>query len=201
MLYTTPEQVHTSLQLKRALREVTVSVFLFLLFHFQDFRPAYRALHKLRSIPGLESVSFIALTATATKKVQQKIVQVLELRDPLILTSTVNRPNIFVSVKYVEHLFMSLEPSEVKSLKKERDISKQMILKLEDAWHNELIKRRCTTDCGIIYVHRKKDAEDAAWYLSSKYGLSIEPFHSRIGCKHEVQRRWELGQVHTVLIF
>lgn len=140
----------------------------------------------------------MALTATATKKVQRKIIRVLDLKDPLILAATVNRPNIDISVKYVEHLFMSVEPSAVKSLKEQRDISSQMILKLEDLWHNVLIKRRCTSECGIIYVHRRKDAEDATWYLSSKYGLSVEAYHSKIDFKDEVQKRWESGEVRTV---
>eukprot|EP00897_Mesotaenium_endlicherianum_P008640 jgi/Mesen1/7804/ME000408S06915 len=58
-----------------------------------DFRPSYRRLSTLRaSLPG---VPLLALTATAAHKVRADIVQSLHLRDPTILVSSFNRPNIF----------------------------------------------------------------------------------------------------------
>lgn len=57
-----------------------------------DFRPEYRNLKYLRS--KFPNIPIIALTATATKKVQADIVKQLDLPTPKIFTSSFNRPNL-----------------------------------------------------------------------------------------------------------
>lgn len=57
-----------------------------------DFRPAYRLLAAVRR--ELPCLPIMALTATATPRVQDDIVQQLRLRDPLLLRASFNRPNI-----------------------------------------------------------------------------------------------------------
>jgi len=57
-----------------------------------DFRPEYRALHRLRTI--LPSAPIHALTATATPRVRDDIVAQLGLREPEILVGTFDRPNL-----------------------------------------------------------------------------------------------------------
>ena len=62
-----------------------------------DFRPEYRKLRDMiREIDP--SLPIIALTATATPKVQDDIVKNLELRDPQIFLSSFNRPNLYYEV-------------------------------------------------------------------------------------------------------
>jgi len=57
-----------------------------------DFRPEYRQLADLReSLPG---VPVMALTATATERVQQDIIERLHLRKPRCYTASFNRPNL-----------------------------------------------------------------------------------------------------------
>ena len=58
-----------------------------------DFRPSYLRLKNLRDefFPG---VPFQALTATATRRVEANIVQALGLRDPEVVRSSLNRPNL-----------------------------------------------------------------------------------------------------------
>ena len=63
-----------------------------------DFRPEYRRLRDMMEeiAPG---VSMIALTATATPKVQQDIVENLGLRKPEIFISSFNRPNLYYEIR------------------------------------------------------------------------------------------------------
>ena len=57
-----------------------------------DFRPEYRQLAGLRDhLPG---VPFLALTATATLRVREDIVRLLQLREPRCYTASFNRPNL-----------------------------------------------------------------------------------------------------------
>lgn len=60
-------------------------------------RPAYRRLSRLRK--SLPRVPLMALTATATAKVQNDIVASLGLRSPARLAASFNRPNIIYAVK------------------------------------------------------------------------------------------------------
>lgn len=63
-----------------------------------DFRPEYRRLKEMmEEING--KVPIIALTATATPKVQSDIVKTLALRDPEILISSFNRANLYYEVQ------------------------------------------------------------------------------------------------------
>ena len=57
-----------------------------------DFRPEYRRLHELReALPGVPA---IALTATATPRVQKDILAQLGLGDPAVFLASFNRPNL-----------------------------------------------------------------------------------------------------------
>ena len=61
-----------------------------------DFRPEYRQLSLLRQ--RFPQVALMALTATATERVRQDILQQLQLQDPLIHVASFNRHNLFYEV-------------------------------------------------------------------------------------------------------
>ncbi len=63
-----------------------------------DFRPEYRRLKEMMEEIN-PKVPIIALTATATPKVQSDIVKNLSLRDPLVLISSFNRSNLYYEVQ------------------------------------------------------------------------------------------------------
>jgi RecQ family ATP-dependent DNA helicase len=62
-----------------------------------DFRPSFLNLHTLRQhLPG---VPLMALTATATPKVQEEIILRLKLQNPFRAISSFNRVNLHYSVE------------------------------------------------------------------------------------------------------
>ncbi len=63
-----------------------------------DFRPEYRRLKEMMEEIN-PTVPIIALTATATPKVQTDIVKNLALRDPEVLISSFNRANLYYEVQ------------------------------------------------------------------------------------------------------
>jgi ATP-dependent DNA helicase RecQ len=63
-----------------------------------DFRPEYRRLREMM-IQINPDIPVIALTATATPKVQSDIVKNLDLRNPEIFISSFNRPNLYYEVQ------------------------------------------------------------------------------------------------------
>ncbi len=62
-----------------------------------DFRPEYRRLREMMELINADA-PMIALTATATPKVQNDILRNLGLRDPQIFISSFNRGNLFYEV-------------------------------------------------------------------------------------------------------
>src|SRR5678816_4844420 len=62
-----------------------------------DFRPEYRRLREMMDSINAE-IPVVALTATATPKVQSDIVKNLGLRNPNIFISSFNRPNLYYEI-------------------------------------------------------------------------------------------------------
>lgn len=112
-----------------------------------DFRPEYRQLARLRkALPG---VPVMALTATATARVQNDIVAHLELREPERFVASFNRPNLTYRVVPKD------EPS------------RQII---------EFIRKR-EDESGIVYCATRAAAERVAEALSGR-GFSAQPYHA-----------------------
>jgi ATP-dependent DNA helicase RecQ len=58
-----------------------------------DFRPSYRKLAEVRGLLAPD-VPVLALTATATPRVRDEIIEALALRDPTMITLSFDRPNL-----------------------------------------------------------------------------------------------------------
>ncbi|KAJ0251064.1 ATP-dependent DNA helicase Q-like 3 [Hirschfeldia incana] len=115
-----------------------------------DFRPSYRQLSTLRD--SLADVPVLALTATAAPKVQKDVIDSLSLRNPLVLKSSFNRPNIFYEVRY-------------------KDL-------IDNAYTDlcNLIKS-CGKICAIIYCLERTTCDDLSLHLSST-GISSAAYHA-----------------------
>jgi ATP-dependent DNA helicase RecQ len=113
-----------------------------------DFRPEYRKIRQV--ITGLgEEIPIIALTATATPKVQQDIVKNLQMTDATLFKSSFNRPNLFYEIR------------------PKRDVIKEII---------RYIKYN-TNKSGIIYCLSRKKVEEVAEALNLN-GIKALPYHA-----------------------
>ncbi|MEM8807176.1 MAG: DNA helicase RecQ [Cyanobacteria bacterium P01_G01_bin.38] len=112
-----------------------------------DFRPEYRQLHRLKQ--QLPQVPLIALTATATERVRQDIVQQLRLQDPQIFISGFNRQNLYYEVKpKAKQAYSQLLP---------------------------LVKQQLGS--GIIYCLSRKRVDEVAFRLQQD-GITALPYHA-----------------------
>ncbi|HYT66533.1 MAG TPA: DNA helicase RecQ [Vicinamibacterales bacterium] len=112
-----------------------------------DFRPEYRQLGALRA--RFPRVSLHAFTATATGRVRRDIATQLELRDPIELVGSFDRPNLVYRV---------LPRSSLKT-----------------QLHGILARHR--GNAGIIYCTSRREVDALAEWLSST-GLRALPYHA-----------------------
>ena len=110
-LYLSPERLNSDFILNK-LKQIPINLIAVDEAHCisewgQDFRPSYRLIHKIREIHP--SVNIIALTATATKKVTNDVIENLNLRGASIFKKSFFRENLAYQVIYNENKIGKLE--------------------------------------------------------------------------------------------
>ncbi|XP_049579125.1 recQ-like DNA helicase BLM isoform X4 [Syngnathus scovelli] len=173
LLYVTPEKVSASNRLVSALQNLYERSLLarfvideaHCVSHWgHDFRPDYKRLNELRQ--KFPKVPMIALTATATPRVQTDILHQLSMTRPQVFTMSFNRANLKYAV-------LPKKPKKVD----------------EDCvnW----IKRHYPRDSGIIYCLSRNDCDTMAESLQ-RAGLLALSYHAGLsdGDREYVQSKW-----------
>jgi ATP-dependent DNA helicase RecQ len=127
-----------------------------------DFRPEYRRLREMM-IQINPDIPVIALTATATPKVQSDIIKNLDLREPHIYTSSFNRPNLYYEI--------------LPKIKKEQTL--KSIVKFISQNKGK---------SGIIYTTNRKTTEELAELLQ-KNDVKAVAYHAGIDGKIRSERQ------------
>jgi len=151
LLYVAPERLLTTNGLER-LAQWNIARFAIDEAHCisewgHDFRPEYRRLAELRQL--FPDVPIIAMTATATARVQREIAHQLRLREPREFVAGFNRPNLTYTV------IKKSKPNE-------------QVLRY--------IKER-GEESGIIYCASRKATEAVAEFLRTA-GIPAAPYHA-----------------------
>lgn len=120
-----------------------------------DFRPEYR---RIRSILGqLGDIPVIALTATATPKVQLDIQKNLDMDDAKLFKSSFNRENLYYEVR------------------QKQEAKKHLI---------RFIKEH-TGQSGIVYCLSRKKVEEIAAFLKAN-NINAAPYHAGMESKERI---------------
>jgi ATP-dependent DNA helicase RecQ len=139
-----------------------------------DFRPEYRRLKEVMEVIDA-SKPIIALTATATPKVQNDIVKNLGLREPNIFISSFNRANLYYEV--------------VPKVKKDQAI--KSIVKFISQNKGK---------SGIIYTLNRKTTEELASMLMAN-GIKAVAYHAGLDAKLRSHRQDQfLGEDIQVIV-
>ena len=151
LLYVAPESL-TKDETVALLRQIHISFYAIDEAHCisewgHDFRPEYR--HIRRIVDELGSAPIIALTATATPKVQADIQKNLCMMDAKVFKSSFNRPNLYYEVR------------------DKVNVKKEMIRFIKE---NE-------GKSGIIYCLSRKKTEEIAEFLNVN-GIKALPYHA-----------------------
>lgn len=127
-----------------------------------DFRPEYRRLREMMDQIN-EHVPVIALTATATPKVQSDIVKNLGLRNPKIFISSFNRDNLYYEIR--------------PKIKKEQTVKSIVKFISENKGKS-----------GIIYTLNRKTTEELADVLMAN-GIKAVAYHAGLDAKLRAERQ------------
>ncbi len=135
-----------------------------------DFRSAYLELGRLRKVVG-EEVPWIALTATATTRVQKDIIELLGLRNPRVIRQPFYRPNFYYAVVY--------------DVDKDRRLL-QSVKKLSGS--------------GIVYVSSQRGAVQVAERLKA-WGISAAAYHAGMASqmRSAIQEAWISEKVRVIV--
>lgn len=118
-----------------------------------DFRPEYRKIRQVISNIG-DDIPIIALTATATPKVQQDIQKNLQMNNATVFKSSFNRSNLFYEVKA------------------KRNVIKEIV---------KFVKQN-PGKSGIVYCLSRKKVEEVAEVLNLN-GVKALPYHAGLDSK------------------
>ena len=133
-----------------------------------DFRPDYLEISALRKVVD---APVIALTATATPRVAQDIMDKLEFREPLLLKGGFERPNLSYIVR-----------------------------RCEDKTGQLLDICRGVEGSGIVYMRHRSRCEETAAFLSAN-GISASWYHAGLGsaARSERQEAWKRGEIRVMV--
>ncbi len=164
LLYVAPESL-TKEENVEFLRGVTISFLAIDEAHCisewgHDFRPEYRNLRKIIGRIG-EGIPIIAVTATATPKVQEDILKNLGITDANTFKASFNRPNLYYEVR-------------PKTAQVDADI-------IRFVKQNE-------GKSGIIYCLARKRVEELAQTLQVN-GVKAVPYHAGLDAKTRVKHQ------------
>ena len=118
-----------------------------------DFRPEYRKIRQVIDNIG-DNIPIIALTATATPKVQQDIQKNLQMNNASLFKSSFNRPNLFYEVRA------------------KRDVIKEIVR----------YAKMNSGKSGIVYCLSRKKVEEVAEALKLN-GIKALPYHAGLDPK------------------
>ncbi|MEM9885893.1 MAG: DNA helicase RecQ [Bacteroidota bacterium] len=121
-----------------------------------DFRPEYRRIHDMIEAIS-KDIPIIALTATATPKVQSDIVKNLNMEGESSYVSSFNRDNLYY---------------EVRPKGKKDQVFKSIV---------QFIKKR-SDQSGIVYVQSRKSTEEIARVLNVN-DIKAAPYHAGLDAK------------------
>ncbi|MGV3764878.1 MAG: DNA helicase RecQ [Chitinophagaceae bacterium] len=166
MLYVAPETL-TKAENLEFFKELPISFFAVDEAHCisewgHDFRPEYRRLREMMDMIN-ETIPVIALTATATPKVQSDIVKNLGLREPRIFISSFNRGN----------LYYEIQPK----VKKDQTIKNMVRFIVQNKGKS-----------GIIYTLNRKTTEELADVLVAN-GIKAVAYHAGLDSKLRAERQ------------
>ncbi len=174
LLYVAPESL-TKEENIAILKEIKISFYAIDEAHCisdwgHDFRPEYRRIRPI--VDEIGRAPIIALTATATPKVQSDILKNLGISEASVFKSSFNRPNLYYEVRD------KVDP--------DRDIIK-------------FIKQN-PGKSGIIYCLSRKKVEELAQVLSIN-GIKAVPYHAGLDAKvrAENQDRFLMEDVDVIV--
>lgn len=162
LLYVAPESL-TKQENIALLKEIKISFYAIDEAHCisewgHDFRPEYRRIRAI--VDEIGRAPIIALTATATPKVQSDILRNLGIQDAKVFKSSFNRPNLYYEIRDKQ------DPK--------RDIIKFI--------------RQNPGKSGIIYCLSRKKVEEMAELLNVN-GIKARPYHAGLDAKTRAENQ------------
>lgn len=161
LLYVSPERLQSNLFIEHLqnikLNLITIDEAHCISEWGHDFRPAYHKIAKIKQY--FPNVPILALTATATNQIKKEIIQKLELNNPLVFQSTLQRENLSYHV--------------IKSHDKLGDLVKYL-----NAYKGS----------SIVFVRNRRQTQEITQFLIN-HGIDANYFHAKLTKEEKENRQ------------
>jgi len=172
-IYLSPERLQTEWIFER-IKQLPVSIIAIDEAHCvsqwgHDFRPSYLKISKLKN--HFTKIPFIALTASATKRVQEDVILQLELKEPAVFQKSFKRENIAYFVIEAEDKLFKIE---------------------------QILKKN--PEPSIIYVRNRKSSLEISTQLLSM-GFTATYYHGGLSTKEKEKNMtlWMTEEVQVIV--
>lgn len=164
-----------------------------------DFRPEYLKISTFREL--YPEIPILAVTATATKLVEEEIATSLLLKKPAIIRANFDRPNLFL--KCLEYKKEIKEKTKTKK-KKNLDIPEEKVADIKDEINMDLLQpyfEKYKNDKIIIYTNSRHLSLDLSNEINKVYGRISEAYHAGLskGMREKIQTKFTEGEIKIMV--
>lgn len=156
----------------------------------QDFRPEYTNIKMFREL--FPKIPIVALTATATNTVCQDITKLLQLKNPILIRASFDRPNLYIKIQEIPTIKITQK-------------SKRGIIKIVDKQvsKEDLIIdyiKKYPTEKIIVYANSRKLCEELSLNLNKKNNCSLA-YHAGLTTtqRDDIQSKFTNNDIQVII--
>lgn len=184
LVYIAPERLR-NMQFQQTMEHITIGLLVVdeahCISHWgHDFRPDYRRIAQSREDMG--NPLTVALTATATRLVQDDIVELLNIPAAQRVVTGFNRPNLSFEVLYAF------------------DTSSKLFL-LQTLLNEFKTEQQQHGGTAIVYTGTRRDTEEVAAFINREIGISADYYHAGLNSDRRatIQDGFLMGELPVVV--
>jgi ATP-dependent DNA helicase RecQ len=158
----------------------------------QDFRSEYTKMKMFREM--FPTIPILAVTATATDTVCQDIINILKLKNPVLIKASFDRPNLYLNIREIPTNLITQKSKRKNDFKiTQKQIPKEnLILHYIKKYPNDKI---------IIYINSRLESENVATKLNKLFNNCCQAYHAGLDkqLREDIQTKFIEGEVKVII--
>jgi RecQ family ATP-dependent DNA helicase len=140
------------------------------------------------------TIPILAVTATATDTVCQDIINILKLKNPVLIKASFDRPNLYLNIREIPTNLITQKSKRKNDFKiTQKQIPKEnLILHYIKKYPNDKI---------IIYINSRLESENVATKLNKLFNNCCQAYHAGLDkqLREDIQTKFIEGEVKVII--